>query len=122
MSNQQKGPAMKTYRQGDVLIVAIDNAPENATSVKRENGRVVLAHGEVTGHSHAILDKHAELVTTDDRLVAVDQAAALYLLVHGTKPVDLVHQEHDTITIDPGHYKVIRQTEYTPERLVQVQD
>jgi hypothetical protein len=48
-------------------------------------------------------------------LVPVDEAAELYLLVHGTDPVDLVHEEHATITIDPGVYRVQRMREYAPE-------
>lgn len=120
------------YRQGDILIVAIDAAdiPANMHTLKREQGRVILAHGEVTGHAHAILDKRAELVAPgdDQQLVTVDEAAELYLLVHGADPVELVHDEHTTITLPgsttdkPAAYKVIRQTEYTPERLIQVQD
>jgi hypothetical protein len=121
---------MKLYRQGDVLIVAIDldQVPANAVPVKRENGRAILAHGEVTGHSHAILDKHAELVTTDDDLISVDEANELYLLVYGTDPVELVHDEHTTIplpggtTDQPAAYKIVRQREYTPEAPRQVAD
>jgi len=92
-------------RQGDVLIVPTTNIPDNAHPVARENGRLVLAHGEATGHAHAIVEEHAELVTAD-------QANQLFLLVHGTT-VDLVHDEHTTLTIHPGTYQVIRQREYT---------
>lgn len=102
-------------RQGDVLIVPVDNIPTAARPVKRENGRLVLAHGEATGHAHAIADEDAELVSTE-------QANELYLLVHGLDPVSLVHDEHDTLTIAPGTYKVIRQREYSPEGLRNVAD
>lgn len=49
---------MKTpihYRQGDVLIERIGSLPKKLTPIKRENGRVILAHGEATGHVHAFL-------------------------------------------------------------------
>ena len=36
------------YRQGDVLIVPVESIPEELDPVDREDGRVVLAHGEVT--------------------------------------------------------------------------
>ena len=48
------------YRQGDVLIVPIKAFRRN-WPVGREAGRVVLAHGEVTGHAHAIKDQNAAL-------------------------------------------------------------
>jgi predicted phosphodiesterase len=104
----------KQYRQGDILLVPT-NVPRKAKAVYRENGRLVLAHGEVTGHAHAILETSAELVTQE-------QADDLYLLVHGSEHVDLVHEEHGTISVDPGAYKVVRQREYAPEETRLVAD
>lgn len=103
------------YRQGDVLIKAVAAIPTETKKVKRENGQLVLAHGEVTGHCHAIVEESAQLVTAE-------QAAELYLLVHGTEPVALTHQEHATILIPPGKYEVLRQLEYAPEQIRQVAD
>lgn len=106
------------YRQGDVLLVPIDEVPAVLAPIPRENGRVILAHGEVTGHAHAIVDDRAELLGTpnvEGGLISIDEAAELYLLVHGDKPVELVHDEHDTIAVAPGAYKRIRQREYAPE-------
>lgn len=102
-------------RQGDVLIVPCPNLPADTAVVARENGRLILAHGEATGHAHAIVDEAAELVTAD-------QAADLYLLVHGAESVPLVHDEHDTLLIPPGVYRVVRQREYTPEGVRGVSD
>ena len=49
------------FRQGDVLIIPVKSIPKTAEPIAREQGRVVLAHGEVTGHAHAIRDKQAAL-------------------------------------------------------------
>lgn len=100
---------MRQIRQGDVLLVRVDGyVPETAWSeVPRENGLLVLAHGEVTGHIHAIADERARLVTDDE-------AAELYLIVNGTEAVALTHQEHDGLAVDPGLYRVVRQREYAP--------
>jgi hypothetical protein len=106
------------YRQGDVLIIAVDTIPKNTTPVARENGRLILAHGEATGHAHAIDDDTCELVTAEG-------AAELYLLVHGTDPVELTHDEHDTIVLPPresGGYQIVRQREYAPEEIRTVAD
>jgi len=103
------------YRQGDVLIIPIVAIPKGVEAVKREDGRVVLAHGEVTGHVHAIKNKRAALFR-DPKL------AAIFMHVSGDAPVDLEHDEHSTITIPPGDYQVIRQVEYTPEAIRNVAD
>jgi hypothetical protein len=46
----------------------------------------------------------------------------LFLMVEGDAPVALEHDEHDTIAIPPGNYKVIRQREYSPEAIRNVAD
>ena len=45
---------MECYRQGDVLVIRVDDVPSSAVSVPRDAGRLVLAYGEVTGHAHAV--------------------------------------------------------------------
>ena len=52
------------FRQGDVLIIPIANLPAKLQKVPRENGRAVLAHGEVTGHAHAIKRSRAASIET----------------------------------------------------------
>lgn len=103
------------YRQGDVLIVSVKSIPHTVDPVDRENGRVVLAHGEVTGHAHAIKDQRAALFR-DLKL------GAIFMNVGGDAPVALEHDEHDTIAIPPGNYQVIRQREYSPEAIRNVAD
>lgn len=103
------------YRQGDVLIIPIKSIPRNVEVIERENGRIVLAHGEVTGHAHAIKDKRAALFS-DPKL------AAIFMHVSGDVPVDLEHDEHTTIAIPPGNYRVVIQREYSPQEIRNVQD
>ena len=103
------------YRQGDVLIVPVKSIPKAIEPVEREGGRVVLAHGEVTGHAHAIKDQRAALFR-DPKL------AAIFMHVSGDAPVALEHDEHGTIKIPPGNYRVIRQREYSPEAIRNVAD
>lgn len=103
------------YRQGDVLIIPVKSIPKSVEKIEREGDRVVLAHGEVTGHAHAIKDKRAALFR-DPKL------AAIFMHVSGDASVDLEHDEHSTIAIPPGNYQVIRQVEYTPEAIRNVAD
>ena len=95
------------YRQGDVLIVPVESMPAGVEPVGREGGRIVLAHGEATGHAHAIKDEHAALFR-DPRL------ATIFMQVSRDGAVVLEHDEHDPITIPPGHYRIVRQREYVP--------
>lgn len=106
---------MEQYRQGDIFIIRTDEIPDGARPVARDNGRIVLAYGEVTGHAHAVLDRAADLFDHE-------QLEDRFLQVLADGGVDLVHEEHDTIHLAPGNYIVRRQREYTPERIIQVAD
>lgn len=101
------------YRQGDVLVEQVDAIPGEAEEVAREGGRIVLAHGEATGHAHAIASPHAALLA---------KGAERFLRVVGPEPVALDHEEHRRIELPPGLYRVVRQREYTPTELRQVAD
>lgn len=103
----------KLYRQGDVLIQPIQNI--NKENLK-ETKRCTLALGEATGHHHSILDGSAIGYASDEN------ALAEYVEVKNPEGAPLTHQEHDTIVLPEGQYRVIGQVEYTPERLVNVRD
>lgn len=48
-------PTTISIRQGDVLLVYVDQIPANATENANDAlGRAVLAYGEVSGHAHLI--------------------------------------------------------------------
>lgn len=98
------------YRQGDVLLDRVDDLPGNLepAALPPEEGRVVLAHGEATGHFHSVPDEAGELleVTTAER---VDR----YLRIRSA--TRLTHQEHAAIELEPGLYRVRIQSEYVPD-------
>lgn len=99
-------------RQGDVLLKPATKAQaKGANKVKVAEGRVTLAHGEVTGHAHTMTGAVAEFATQDgQRLIFVEA------------PTPLVHQEHDAIEVKPGWYWIVRQQEYSPEEIRDVAD
>lgn len=51
------------YRQGDVLIQRLDALPPDLKPVPADGGKIVLAHGEVTGHAHCFAATEAEKFT-----------------------------------------------------------
>jgi hypothetical protein len=102
------------YRQGDVLIVATNHIPTGLTEVPKDNGRTILAYGEVTGHAHAV-EGQALFLAAD-----VAELERAWLRVE--EEAKVVHEEHGTITLPPGDYEVRRQREYAPEAPVWVAD
>lgn len=105
---------MRIIRQGDVLVAAVKQIPEGLVEVPRDQGRVVLAYGEVTGHAH-VVDGEATLLAAD-----VDEMQERFLRVEAE--CELVHDEHTALILPPGDYRVVRQREYAPAANVLVAD
>lgn len=99
-------------RQGDILIVPIKELPENLSKIERENGRAILAHGEVTGHAHAIKDQCADLFI----------AANDNMYLHVVEECFVTHEEHEKVRLSPGNYKVIRQMQWDSGQVRKVLD
>jgi hypothetical protein len=106
---------MKIYRQGDVLIRQVKALPKGAQDATPK-GRIVLAHGEVTGHAHAIAEGEAREFTMADASGAVRR----FLKVAGEAHVR--HEEHATINLPPGLYEITQQREYSPSEIRNVAD
>lgn len=87
------------YRHGDVMIEAMHSLPP-----KREKlDHAILAHGELTGHCHRIREAaEVDLYQTSN---------GLFLHVRD-RAVNVVHEEHATIELPTGYYRVWRQREY----------
>lgn len=103
---------MKMYRQGDVLVMEVVGLPNGAAETPSDEAeRLVLAHGEVTGHAHAIdINFVTQYLRGDEVYIATSDGAVLR------------HEEHSPIPLPKGFYRVIRQREYTPDFLRRVCD
>lgn len=108
---------MTFIRQGDVLVRKIKRLPTSLQPVPPENGRVVLAHGEATGHHHSFAMSDRVALFRED-----GSGGGLFLSITGDAPAALEHQEHTALLLEPGHYEVRRQREYSPEAIRQVAD
>jgi len=101
-------------RQGDVMVEEIEGAetiPTPAKKIEADNGRVILAYGEVTGHAHALpAAKSALYEWQGERLLEIKEITCL------------THEEHAPIEFEPGFYRVIQQREYHPEAIRNVAD
>jgi peptidyl-tRNA hydrolase len=97
------------FRQGDVMLDAVASIPKSA--VKVEQSLIVLQFGSSTGHKHAMGTEHAtEFKTETERFIKVDA------------PTDLIHDEHSTIPIPSGSFKIVQQREFSPEAIRDVLD
>lgn len=105
----------------------------------REDGRVILAHGEVTGHSHQVIaaDPDTELGVPPAQYFEEPSGRRVLFAIG---PCALRHDEHGLIHLDPakptqarqgdvllnpigiGAWEVIRQKEYAPEAIRSVAD
>ena len=99
----------RPYRQGDVLLVPCDRIPAGAHEEVSENGSVVLARGERTGHVHTMTAERVSYFREDG-----SGSRGGFIRVTGPGPVALTHEEHAPLSIAPGDYRIIQQREYQP--------
>lgn len=105
----------RLYAQGDILIERIDAAlPIDGIVGRSERGEsVIVAEGEATGHHHRLVG--SVLMYRDDAL-ARDVPGGLYVThVRVESPTArLEHEEHATITLPAGTYRIRRQRQLEP--------
>ena len=117
-------PQVRIVRQGDVLIRSTDRQPSATAKSITDQGRVILAYGEVTGHAHQVVTADPAIVLDPDDVPAqqlFEEPDGSRLLVV-RRDAELRHEEHGRIALAPGNYEVVRQMEYTPQQLRQVAD
>jgi len=102
------------YAQGDLLIERVADIPMSGMPIDPgPDGAAVLLEGETTGHRHAIHDR--VMMFRDDGL-AHDIPNGLYVahLRIDAATARVQHEEHDTVTLPKGTYRVRRQRELEP--------
>lgn len=130
-------------RQGDVLLVPVSKLPAGCKHIEPEGGRrFVLAHGEVTGHAHAIYeftsDQAAEQAAQEAQAKAGEIAEAAiararerrtaqmwtspdgewYLEIRASSTMR--HEEHSAPTIPAGIYFCPVQVEAGPDNMARI--
>jgi len=88
------------YRQGDILFIRTQQVPKQV-SHKKDDGIVAL--GEATGHAHRVVDG----TLWERGLSGID------MFVEAEEATKIVHEEHGTINLPKGVYKVVRQREFS---------
>jgi hypothetical protein len=93
------------YRQGDLLFIKTDEEVRG----KEKNDRIVLG-SSVTGHDHKISAGKVFVVNRDD-FDRWQRGIPNFYVVIPAGGAKLTHNEHKTIPLSEGTYKVIRQRE-----------
>lgn len=86
---------MRWIRHGDVVLQEVESVKGKQKKVRQ----CILAEGEVTGHFHKLSGQILESVQADERFIELETDSVL------------THEEHDTLTIPKGKYKVMLQRE-----------
>lgn len=128
----------KALRQGELLFVPLDEEdsrrlfsgrPDVAGSGWRQLDTHVIRAGEATGHRHEVITRLAVTATlfappeslrrglpgmdalgTEDRLLVTDG------------PVEIVHPEHQPLTLPAGKHLIVIQREYDETHAARVRD
>lgn len=85
----------RLYRQGDVPLVPCRKPSGSLQGKARDNGKVILAYGEVTGHAHAIHGDGACVMTAgsnEEYLYIGDEAVS-------TITPKKIEEAHDGISL-----------------------
>lgn len=101
----------KQMQQGDVWLEYVGQLPKGCKEIERKG---ILAYGEVTGHKHQLEDHGIKIYE--------DSNGMFY--VRSEKPTNLNHEEHETITLEPGIVKFgqVREKDWLSGMVKQVAD
>lgn len=97
-------------RQGDILFIPVTEIPNNDPQRKiRKSG--IIAQGEATGHHHRIAEADMAVAEIVEVGHTWDGRFDTYLSVtdHG---ISIVHEEHKTVTLPVGSYKIHQAREF----------
>jgi hypothetical protein len=100
---------MKQFRHGDVIIQQVSGLPDQRDPLPH----LILAHGELTGHAHRVMPAAGAKLFRSELDMFLDISA---------EGLQVVHEEHASISLPPGVYRVWRQREYSPEEIRIVRD
>ena len=98
------------YQQGDVILQQVSEAEFNKDNhqlkhrINTHNTRAVLAEGEATGHYHAVymedmLENAGITLCKNSEYDSQNRG----IIVTGAS-IELKHEEHHTLTLEPGFY------------------
>lgn len=104
--------ATKLYAQGDIILERVEDVEPNGLLPGDADGAVVLARGELTGHRHAFRGEGVTLFRDEALARGVPRDLYIGHIRISGPSAGLRHEEHATITLPAGTYRVRRQQEW----------
>ena len=93
--------------QGDIAIIS-NVQIKNGLKFELLKTDFIVAEGEVTGHKHRLIP------TKDSQMEIAQDGTGFYLrIIKGS--ANLVHEEHDTHTLETGIHYIGRQWEFSEQ-------
>ena len=92
-------------------MLITETKKENTGTKQKPGENIILAHGEATGHHHAVECDNADWWKGDG-----EQS------IEVIAPARVIHQEHAPIPLSPARYVIRRQSEYSPAEIRRVAD
>ena len=116
------------YRHGDLLITKINAIPTLTFPIPKQKNRNfptgnIIAEGEISGHKHQLIGDGQVFVgmhyvnrprhpTTAFLMHSINDIDELYFKADGD--LEIVHEEHKTLEIPKGVYKVTKDRPFDP--------
>ena len=101
------------FRQGDVFLERVSQIPRSARDLDARDSmnRLVLAHGEKTGHAHAIHESDVRLLEAEEvtYVIVGPDGATPYMYGPDADAIwAVVERVLDRTALGPGSHAVIR--------------
>ena len=116
------------YRHGDLLIQKINAMPPSAFPIPKQKTHnfptgSTLAEGEISGHKHQLIGDGQVFVgmhyinrprhpTTAFLTHSINDVKELYFKANSD--LEIIHEEHKTLKIPQGVYKVTKERQFDP--------
>ena len=106
----------RLIQQGDVLFFEVNELPKGLKEVPRDSRGIVFAEGEHTGHYHGTQGMGGTALLEDT------ETGMRYFRTDVKQEV--THQEHGTVTLDPGLYRIgiVREIDPFTQEIEKVRD
>ena len=111
MFNFSKKPKSRNrvmYRHGDLLITRINAIPEDTVQISEK----IIAEGEISGHKHKIFGSAQVNIRPSFIGRQINDNPEVWF--NAFDKIKLEHEEHKTLEIPKGAYKVTKEQQFDP--------
>lgn len=100
------------FAQGDIILERVSDIASSEPMNVDPDGSVVLARGEVTGHRHRFMGGDVTMFRVNEGDRGMPPELYLGHIKIAAPSAELVHEEHATISLKSGTYRIRRQREF----------